>query len=374
MSTAPFHPDVAALIAGPHEIGYSATATTTAGTTVLAVNGGRVSLSDKRAPRVEATLRCPLPDEATLEALDPRQRPRVALTVSYTLPDGTTDSHVVADLHLRDKRTRRTAGEMVLSLASDEALVIDSAALAGGGGGVTETRSDAAGWLRTVIVEGLWNTDYPAGPEFVIGVPRNLECDWPSDVTDYWDSITDVCDQLDLEVYDEGDRIFRIVKRPQVAAASVLTVKGGPGGILLDDDAGVTREGWANFVVLRYEWTDAAGDRQTEYGTARVTAGPVAVDTVGYKNFAEVRDGPASIIGANRAAATVLARMLSRSRALTLTTVPAWWVKPGRTITYQPRDGAAEQRHIVADVDHDLDGMTMTVTTRLPDLDSTIGE
>lgn len=127
-------------------------------------------------------------------------------------------------------------------------------------------------------------------------------------------------------------------------------------------------------VTIRYDWRTPAGVESTVYGTARVTAGPFAVGTVGYKILTETRDQATTQAAANVAAATVLGRLLARSRGLSVTCVPCWWVRPRNTVTYYPSGGGDEQRHLVSSVSFDLEAMEMDIQTRLPDADSTIGE
>jgi hypothetical protein len=382
--TAPFDPSVRELVTGFHAQDYRVEAFggPLADPVDLGVIGGRISWDEARTPEVSAELTCALPQDApTVLDLDPRQGVRARFVVAYTLANGTRDEHEVADLHLRRRVVARPGEQLALSLASDEALVIDSSpnvvVTAGGDPGdpSTVTKTNAAGWIGQVIQEGLWNPGAPGDVDVDFGAGvENLSAEWPVDVPDYWAAIEDVADQLNLDVYDPGDRTFRIAKRPTVAAASSLTIKGGPGGILLDSDSTIEREEWANMVTIRYDWRTPAGVESTLYGTARVTAGPFAADTVGYKILTETRDQATTQAAANIAAATVLGRLLARSRGLSVTVVPCWWVRPRNTVTYYPSSGGDEQRHIVSSVSFDLESMEMDIQTRLPDADSTIGE
>ncbi|MDQ1169593.1 hypothetical protein QE392_001397 [Microbacterium proteolyticum] len=96
----------------------------------LSIRGGTVSLDDKRAPHVEATLLLAMPVDATLTALDPRMSPppRVQISVNATLESGTQSR--TFNLTLRDRDVDHAAGTVSLSLASDEALLIDYATAA----------------------------------------------------------------------------------------------------------------------------------------------------------------------------------------------------------------------------------------------------
>lgn len=374
--TAPFDESVATLVTGSHTQGLSIVATPAGGSPIpLAVVGGRLSWDESRAPRVAGEFEVPTPtDAATRALLDPRTRVRVAVTVTYTLSSGVLDDQLVANLHLRRRRLGRGPGTLMLEVASDEALVIDSsqnASVTIGAHPDTVALTDGAGWIASMIIAGAWNLGETPPTVNRLTVP-SLAAERPFDVIDQWQTISDIADQLDLDVYDPGDRVFRITRRPAVAAETSLIVKGGPGGALLDADEFIARDDWANFVVIRYEWDNSAGAKQLVWGTARVLGGPLAYTTVGAKIYTEIRDTPATTNSANNAALTVLSRMLSRSRSLEFRYPSAWWVQPGDTITYQP-DAGEQQRHLVASVEHNLSDHTMRVRTRVPDNDQTLG-
>lgn len=378
-ATDPFSPAVADLITGPHQVAATLTATTPGYPALtLAVTGGRLAWDDSRSPRVQGSITVALPDDPTaLDVLDPRRPVRVAVTITYTLPDGTPDAHQVVNLGLRDRTVRRPDADITLSLASDEALAIDAAPNAaegydGGTGSEPDTVTIANGpaFIRTLIE----NLVYPVAPAFVITAPV-APVEWPyGNPRDYWDAITDIADQLNVDVYDQGDRTFRIAPRRAIASSSVLALTTGPGGTILASESSISRDDWANFVALRYEWTPSTtlGNTRREYGSARVNSGPYNV-SLGYRNYAEQRAMPTTRAAANNVAAALLGRMLSRSQGLRVTAVAAWWVRPGHTITVT-LPTTAQERHLVAAVEFDLSEMTMTVTTRLPDNVSTIGE
>lgn len=371
-----FDPSVADLVLGTHKVSASLTATTPGQAPVtLSLIGGRVSWAEDRAPRVSATLRCALPDDTSLlQLLDPRLPCRLALTITYTLPNGATSSAVVADLGLRSRLVTRPSAELVLEAASDEALVIDESlpTLYTGTGTYVDAIADGPGWLATLISEPLATgvpprtVDRSAAPAAAIA--------WDQNYANTWDAIIDAADQLNLDVFDPGDRVFRIAPRPTVAGTSAFTITSGATGTLLDSGSTIARDNWANYVLVGYEWQDSTGATQKLWGSARVSAGPYAVNTVGYKVLYEDRTGAATTqAAADKVAASILAKLLSRSRTLTATTVAAWWVRPGDTVTVDLPLSAAT-KHLVSWVDYDIERMTMTVGTRLPDTASTIGE
>lgn len=374
--TAPFDPAVAELVKGSHKVTAALTATTPGQPAVtLSLIGGRISWAEDRAPRVSATFRCALPDDAALlQLLDPRLRVRLALTITYTLPSGATSSAVVANLGLRDRRVVRPDAVVELEAASDEALVID----ASGPAAYSDPRpalvtyADGPGWMATNISQSL---AWLGGPDATVdrSAAPAASAQWDPAYSDQWDAIVDMADQLNLDVFDPGDRVFRIAPRPTVAGTSVFTVTTGSTGTLLSSDSGLGRDNWANFVTVAYEWSSSAGVPQRIWGTARVTSGPYKADTIGYKSLSERRDTATTQAAANKVAAAILGKLLSRSRTQTATTVAAWWVRPGHTVTIDlPLSSPAQ--HIVSWVDYDIDDMTMTLGTRLPDTASTIGE
>lgn len=93
----------------------------------LRIKGGSITLDDTRAPHVEGTLTLAIPDAETLALLDARLGKRIQVAVSAAYPDGTVSR--TFDLGIRDRDVRHLAGEVAVSLASDEALLTDYAPL-----------------------------------------------------------------------------------------------------------------------------------------------------------------------------------------------------------------------------------------------------
>lgn len=95
----------------------------------LAVEGGRISLDVSRSPHVEGTLTIARPPEAVMDALDVRTSPppRVRITADAAFP-GSTQTRIF-NLTTRSRPVQHGEGQIVLELASDEALVSDYAPL-----------------------------------------------------------------------------------------------------------------------------------------------------------------------------------------------------------------------------------------------------
>lgn len=94
----------------------------------LRLKGGSITLDDARAPHVEAKATIAIPSDLTLALLDPRQGKRVRVSVAATYPTGTVTR--TFDLGIRDRDVAHARAEVTLRLASDEAILEDTAPLA----------------------------------------------------------------------------------------------------------------------------------------------------------------------------------------------------------------------------------------------------
>lgn len=324
-----------------------------------------VSWDEARAPRVQATLSCKVPqDQATLDALDPRTGVRIQIDAGYVRPGGVQDVHTIADLGLRYRRVSRPDNTLELGAASDEALVIDNH-----WAGSTLTASSVPDAMTTVLRQV-----FPAAAPTVSAAAGSAVTLDP--VTDRWTALDDLADRIDADIYDNGLRQWFITARPAVTGTAAAALKVGANGTVLDSDTGLTREGsatgWANRVVLEYDWRDQNGQDQRILATADVTSGPFAVTGPGMvKVFHETRDVPTTQAEANTVARNLLRRRLSAGRSMTLSSVAAYWLRPGMTVTVQLPLGPQE-RHLVSAVEFDPIEGRMTVVTRLPDNSSTI--
>ncbi|RZU64610.1 hypothetical protein EV379_0913 [Microterricola gilva] len=105
---------------------YAATLLVGAGH-ALSPRGGRVTMDEGWSPHVQAELTIPIPAQTVQELIDPRQPRRVKISCAANY---TPAQSRVFDLGLRDRQIDHEAGEMTLSLASDEALLQDDVWLA----------------------------------------------------------------------------------------------------------------------------------------------------------------------------------------------------------------------------------------------------
>lgn len=85
-----------------------------------------VAFDEGWSPHVRGQLVVAMPDAGTLELLDPRQHRRVELVASHEYPLSFQPTRTLTcDLGIRLRRINQTTGDVVLELASDEALLMD---------------------------------------------------------------------------------------------------------------------------------------------------------------------------------------------------------------------------------------------------------
>lgn len=96
-------------------------------TTTLSVRGGRITLSESAAPHVTAEITIARPAEAILADLDTRSSPPPRIKITALVTVGGVSRPRVFDLTLRDRVASHVPGTVALSLASDEALLLDYA-------------------------------------------------------------------------------------------------------------------------------------------------------------------------------------------------------------------------------------------------------
>lgn len=362
MTTAPYTAEVAALRGRDHgqvlrAVAYGGNLDASID---LTVRSARVTFDEFTAPRVTADLEAAgdtLEELAELARLDPRAGVRVAIEAGYVLDDGTEDVAEFVDLGLRRVTVNRPDVAVTLTLASDEARVIDaSAAVAATITGPSHTAA-IAGLIRQALSPppaiNTAGADTP-GPAVTV-----------DPVTDRWATIADLADRQNLRVYDAGLRVWKIETPPRLTEPAV-TLQGGPGGTLTATSSSTDRDVWANYVTLIYRWRTAADVDKEVRATAMTTTGPYRITgDAGKKIFVHNRDVPTTQAEANAAALAVLARSVTRSAAQSVTAVAAWWLRPG--MTARVTDVAGTTDRIVSRVEFRYPDRLMTVASRLPD-------
>lgn len=302
---------------------------------LLEVTTGSIVFDEGRAPLVELRVTVHVPDDATaIDRIDPRTGSRLLLDAGYRI-DGAEHVERVADLRLDSRGVRRPDDTMELVATSHELLMQEWSPLAGSRTLSTTQAADAT--LAGII---LWH-DSTAD----VQVDAGLAVPWaePGDdpvridaTSDTWNVLTDVADRAgDLWVYCDALGVWRIRSRVKAAGAVVATVNVGENGTLLDSDSLLSRQDWANAVVVVHEWTDAAGTARTATGFAVVDSGPMRPALVGLKAITVRRSTPGTALAAKTAAGSLLRRAVTRGRTVNVRAIAAWWLRPADTVAVQ---------------------------------------
>lgn len=365
-----FAPEVAQLITRTHEQRVTITADVAGPATLtLDVLDYDLDWDETRTPRVQGSVDVAVPEtQATLDLLDPRTLVKVHVIAAYRLLSGVWDEHEVAQVYLRQRRVTRSESGAVLrlDLASAESLLIDGLGENPTAGDATYTATDLTAATRQLVTDCFAGTPLAGMP--TDGVVTSPPLTIPT-APHPWDAISDQAEQYDVNIYDNGTGRFTVARRRTTVADAVLSLSVGANGTIIESTSGVTRDDWANWVAVSYLWTTAAGAQLTDGGYANVTAGPFAVANAAYKILTVTKNMKGDNASGNRLARTTLRRMLARSRSYSVTSVPAWWVRPEDTVTLQLPLGSQE-RHLVSRVG--FRPGAMTIETRLPDTSSTI--
>lgn len=353
--TAPFLADTPTILRQSHGQVARVTATHPSFTQMpLDVTEATLTFDEERAPRATSSITCALVDEPAL--LDPLAGVRVRIEAGYLRPGGTEDVHTLADLGLRNRSRSDPNRTLRLDCAGDEARVVDAAGTASG----TVTSATHSGAIIAIINEAL----SPA-PRVTVSLTGGAVT--VDEFSDRWSALDDIADRVGADVYDTGLRDWVIEARPVVADTPEHTLTVGEDGTVLESDATVSRDSWANYVFLRYRWTDASDVDHEVRATAYVASGPYAVTgPAGKRIFIDEREVATTQAQANAAAAAVLSRFISRSQSFTLRAVAAYWLRPGMTVSVT-LPGRAQESHLIKRISFDLLEGTMQLETRLPE-------
>lgn len=377
MSYEPWDASVAEVVRQVHQQTFRAVATDGVVEVELDLLDALVDETERRTPRVTATLDCAVPEASVFDWLDPRALIRVNIFVGYGQPGGTVVEHQLYSLHLRLRTIRRADDVMVLTCASDEFLFTEAGGSTGGvpaAAGYDTEATWAAGAVNFIKTQ-VGDTLAPfAPPTWDVQV---AETD-PAPYTLYiepWENIETMMELYGFDVWHDGLDTWHITPRTEQPGQPAHEIVVGQTGTLIESESTVDRDNFANFVSIRYEWDDAALNKTFyDYGTASITAGPFALDVGGWVTVTEQRRAKVSNAATRNAAAQrLLNRMLSRSRGLSLGAVNAWWLHATDTVLVQLVTGGT-QSHIVSGITRRPMQGTMEVVTRRPDTENTIGE
>lgn len=337
----------------------------------LDVESGTVTFDEQWAPHVQAVLSCRLPtDQAVLDALDPRDLVRIVITAGYVYPGGQRDEHLVADLGLRSRRVVRQPGatSMQITAASDEALVLDAGETV-----LFDDQYKSPGWRLDWMIEARLGIALGYTPTLdLTQCPQDLVPVEFNGRVKQWDTIKGAVDVAAAWLRDRGDRTWVCTPWPTTTTRAVHLLRTGTNGTINRSEVELSREDWANVVVITYDWTDTGGAEHRAAGWAMLTGAragtlnPSGPARPGIKVFRDAREGEATSAQARTAAAAILRRKLRSARSAVVTARAAWWVRPSHTVRIQLPIGRAES-HLVSRVQFDIASGEMTVTTRAPD-------
>ncbi|MEX1079802.1 MAG: hypothetical protein WED09_11915 [Homoserinimonas sp.] len=323
---------------------YTATVDVAGVPTELIPLRGSLTIDEGWAPYIQADITVAV-DAAAYTALDPREDARVELTLTQEFSDNgvlTPGTTVTVDLGVR-RRTRTPEGDVQLELAGDEALAQD--------------RAHLGPWMeRTYGEVALLIIDYlvPIGAELTSPWPfASLEepdqSIFPGDII--WDVLTPVIEQSGLRLFVDTAREWKLAQVPlnhpqSISLGSVPVLQETTDTVSRDD------ESWADSVVVKYDWTDAAGEAHSETDIAWTGSAPSKTKVI-ERGFAYPGAG---------AAQHVLNRAQARGRSIDSVAVSNYSVRPGMQLTLPVSDGFLSGR--VAAVTWSLDDDRMTITPR----------
>lgn len=365
MTTAPWHPSAIGRLATSQRHIFRLTAHTRTGDVPLEVVTGTVTEDEDSAPRWTSTISCRVPaTQDVVDALDPRSNVRVTIEAGYDLPVVGPNVYTLCELDLLDCVIRRPQNDMVLTLGGRESRLTDTVAVSPGP--VWTASSDAATALRWLIAT-FDPTSLVDGPDalgpFVTGqdATRLQPGDNP------WSMVATIADRVGVEVWADGDGLWHIDPAPTLAGITSAWLATGANGNLTSTQSKRSRRGFYNAVVVVHEYVTDSGP-QRSIGYAAVTSGPYSVNAIGRWAIKVTIPFRGTVADAEAAASTMVARGVSRGRALGLEAAnAAYWVRAGlSTIQAQLPTGKAE-RHLVARQDFDLPSGGWHVTTRLPE-------
>jgi hypothetical protein len=336
----------------------------------LDVTDCSVDFDASQRPYVKGTVTAKISqDQGTLDSLDPREGCRVHIYMGYVYDGFVDDVNLVADLHVRTITFKRPENTMTLELGSDEELAQDANRLAWRPQAPLTGINEFVQWhANKTAVPGTATvvSDFPAlyGASELAGMVQDVGQDSLS-------MLLDAAERLNLAIFCDGDRTWRIKKLSDYSGATALKLFTGAGGTILNSTSAVTRglgegKGFKNGVSLKYMWRDSGGVDRVTFGNAVISAGTYAASSIGDNFYYEERKYPiASAALANQAAANVLKSLTSRGNQMLLTAHAAYWLRPGHTVTVQLPAGT-QQRWLVRQVQFNPTTGTMDLALNQP--------
>lgn len=347
----------------------------------LPITSGTVTLDEGWAPYGQARVEIPLPPADKLRDLDPRVAGRAMVTMSARygsayrvaqmteryagLPMSAITADLVGkshreitaelsepfsssghrdtsfrrlDLGVTERDIDRKRGVLILSLATDEALLQDDMP--------TAPLTPGQWTVRAAVALALARIGAVLQPGAADGTVSGQAAVWEVGTTG-WDYVQSLVNAAGLRLWcDERRRWWLTAPLGPETAPGVYTAVVGESVDFLEK---LSRDEWATGVIVTYEWDTSAG-RQTQHDVAG-----------GGTRVVQIRV-PRPWPG-NGAAAAILQRMRARGSLITSTQVSTYEVTPG-WVMRAPSTDTAHQAGLVSSVVWNLDTDVVDVSSR----------
>jgi hypothetical protein len=307
-------------------------------------------------------------DQAQIDRLNPNYGCRVKVYAGYVYDGMQNDMQLLADLHLRSCIVSRPDNVMKIVAESDDRLTYDYKRLSWhaqapttGINAFVKHHADIAALPGTATVLSDFPTVY--GASALAGLVQE-----PGQASA--DMLNEASQRLGVRIFCDENRVWHIQSPDALKSVTSLKLFTGPESTLLSAETARNRgegndDGFKNSAVIKYSWTDGAGNEQVIYGNANVVTGAESVYSIGYMTAYEERDFPTTQGNADSAASTLVAGRMSRGQTVSVVAVSAYWLRPGMTVTVQLPIGT-QQRYIVTGVNFSSTSGVMSLSLRQP--------
>lgn len=303
----------------------SVLASVTGGLTLNLVDA-EVTLDEAWAPFGQATMETVLPPAWQLAQIDPRWND---LRLNLTLTDG--EEVRSFDLGVRSRTVNHKDARMVLTAATDEAVLQDFALVS------TSPYSPGETFARTVVAFALSRIGATLQPGSADALIDGEASQWLPGVS-AWDYLEPIIQASSLRLWcDEQRRWWLEPDAGMSNGWADLTYSGTVKAV--EDEISRDTDDWYDAVVVHYSWTDAEGLDHESWDTATMP-GYRKVLTLAYET-----KPPAS-----GAARRVLGRAQGRGRAMSVRAISDLGVTPTMPSTITMPVGTPVQSGVVSAV------------------------
>jgi hypothetical protein len=334
------------------------------------------------SPYVQGSLTAVIPDAATLDKLDPRLVIRVDVDAGYVLPGGITDSHLICRCALSRRSVDYPANEMTLEFQGAEYLVEKTVADSDGGGpqglypqGYWDSGTTVASAMANTsdaLTLGAFSwvaTGADPGTDTLTGWVDPGQQWEGKEGENYLSIIRDVADRIDGWVRIDEFGVFKMTRRPSSTPPPAHRLRVGADGTIITSNDELSREGWANWAYVTYQWTTKVTSGGVTTETDKMASGFAYLEgkydpnNVGRVAVSDLREHISSDAQAQKAAESLLKRFATKGDALSVQAVAAYWLRPTDGV-YITLPVGAEKKLMVSAITFDLDAGSMSIRTR----------